>query len=242
MCQGWAVLTERKTDHVDDVCEGDLGPTWLVASWLPKIQLGLSLKIMICDMNHFLSRWEQISCYPHDSIMLSPQQGERLPLVERTAVAWGGVRKGTTCGPGKPWKCGTHMTLSHHVAQVHIIGSQLLWTNDGNYYLGGVLNNQLDVFKFIASESRLLWCLYFFLPGSVNLNKYILQYRRCWKSWPRQKPEQRLTVHGVLMPLYSSSFQTAIKDFKAKFYLHPILSSNWKDEKRHLSDKMAAIG
>lgn len=88
--------------------------------------------------------------------MLTPQQGERLPLVERTAVAWGGVRKGTTCGPGKPWKCSTHMTLSHHVAQVHIIGSQLLWTNDGNYYLGGVLNNQLDVFKFIASESRLL--------------------------------------------------------------------------------------
>lgn len=88
--------------------------------------------------------------------MLTPQQVERLSLVERTAVAWGGVRKGTTRGPGKPWKCGTHVTLSHHVAQVHTIGSQLVWTNDGNYYLGGILNNQLDVFKFIASESRLL--------------------------------------------------------------------------------------
>lgn len=88
--------------------------------------------------------------------MLTPQQVERLPLVERMAVAWGGVRKGATRGPGKPWKYGTHVTLSHPVAQVHTIGGQLLWTNDGNYYLGGILNNQLDVLKFIASESRLL--------------------------------------------------------------------------------------
>lgn len=88
--------------------------------------------------------------------MLTPQQCEKLPLVERTAVAWGGVGKGTTRGPGKPWKCGTHVTLSHHVVQVHIIESQLLWTNDGSYYLGGVLNNQLDVFKFVVLESRLL--------------------------------------------------------------------------------------
>lgn len=100
----------------------DPGETRPVGSQVPKIQHCLSWKTIICEI-YFLNRLEEISCYTHKSIMLTPRHGRC--LLECREWQWlGGECARESCTVrASPWECDTHVTLIHHVVQVHTIGS-----------------------------------------------------------------------------------------------------------------------